>query len=75
MMIIIVIKLILPCYLCNDEVHTITDLFYCTLGYAKMYYIAWQNITQVDIISNIPRPEPAKLKEASAVGMIAEIGK
>jgi hypothetical protein len=40
-----------------------------------MYYIAWQNITQVYIISNIPRPEPAKLKEASAVAMIAEIGK
>ena len=67
-MIIIVIKLILPCYLCNDEVHTITDLFYCTLGYAKMYYIVWQNITQVDIISNIPRPEPAKVKNPTPEG-------
>jgi len=38
------------------------------------YYIVWQNITQ-RYYSNITHPAPANLKEASAVGMMAEIGK
>jgi len=63
--------------------HTRTDPFYCSDGYAKMnylnfgrfwYYIVWQNITQ-RYYSNITHPAPANLKEASAVGMMAEIGK